>query len=207
MKHQHYFKNVKHLDHIDVYRVLDLFCVTDPALAHAAKKILCAGIRGAKDQAKDVQEAIDTLLRWQDMQEENHIGEANEIVDGMIDSVKAGKASAWTDDKELPSSGIYGDNGYSAEDMKAASLVHDAEPPNPELVALCANTTIHADSDGWIEFYGKHCPVSNPYTAIDAKGVSGKENIKWENLNGLNADFFDWNGTAFKVTHWRYHKK
>lgn len=71
MKHSHYFKDVRHLDHIDVYRVLDLFAVTDPCLQHAAKKILCAGQRGAKDVGKDIQEAIDTLTRWQVMQHEN----------------------------------------------------------------------------------------------------------------------------------------
>ena len=49
MKHSHYFKNVRHLDGIDVYRVLELFNVTDPCLQHAIKKLLCAGGRGAKD--------------------------------------------------------------------------------------------------------------------------------------------------------------
>lgn len=71
MKHGHYFKDVRHLDVIDVYRVLDLFQVTDPCLQHAIKKLLVAGGRGHKDHAKDIQEAIDTLTRLQRMQEEN----------------------------------------------------------------------------------------------------------------------------------------
>lgn len=71
MKHGHYFKDVRHLDVIDVYRVLDLFQVTDPCLQHAIKKLLVAGGRGHKDPAKDIQEAIDTLTRLQRMQEEN----------------------------------------------------------------------------------------------------------------------------------------
>lgn len=70
-KYPHYFKDVSHLDEVDVYRVLDLFGVTDSAMAHAAKKILCAGIRGAKDQQKDIAEAIDTLQRRQEMWEED----------------------------------------------------------------------------------------------------------------------------------------
>lgn len=71
-KHSHYHKDVRHLTHIDVYRVLDLFGVTDPCLQHAAKKILVAGGRGAgKDIRQDVQEAVDTLSRWQEMQDEN----------------------------------------------------------------------------------------------------------------------------------------
>lgn len=82
LKHAHYFRRVAGLQHIDVYRVLDLFGVTDPALAHAVKKLLVAGGRGAKaaagwDASKDVQEAIDTLERWQAMQEENYLLDVN----------------------------------------------------------------------------------------------------------------------------------
>ena len=62
-KHGHYFKDVSNLDFIDVYAVLKLFGVTDPCLQHAIKKLLCAGQRGVKDQAKDINEAKDTLER------------------------------------------------------------------------------------------------------------------------------------------------
>ena len=70
-KHAHYHKSVAHLSSIDVYRVLDLFDVTDQALGHAIKKLLVAGNRGVKNMNKDVQEAIDTLQRWQEMQVED----------------------------------------------------------------------------------------------------------------------------------------
>jgi hypothetical protein len=73
MKHNHYFKNTVHLNAVDVYRVLSLYGVTDPCLQHAIKKLLCAGDRGAKDIEQDVQEAIDTLGRWQDMMEEDEL--------------------------------------------------------------------------------------------------------------------------------------
>lgn len=66
----HYFKDVKLLKSIDVYRVLDLWSVTDPCLQHAIKKLLVSGNRGYKDQEKDIQEAINTLQRWQEMQDE-----------------------------------------------------------------------------------------------------------------------------------------
>ena len=69
--HSHYKKDVSHLNYVDVYRVLKLFNVNDPALQHAAKKILCAGERGAKGVEKDVQEAIDSLVRWQQMRVED----------------------------------------------------------------------------------------------------------------------------------------
>ena len=72
MKHSHYFKLVKHLDYVDIYRVLSLFGVTDPVLQHAAKKILVAGGRGGgKDISRDVQEAIDALERWKEMRAED----------------------------------------------------------------------------------------------------------------------------------------
>lgn len=71
-KHSHYFKDVSKLRQIDVYRVLELFAVSDPCIQHAAKKLLVAGGRGAgKSIEKDIQEAIDSLIRWQEMQKEN----------------------------------------------------------------------------------------------------------------------------------------
>lgn len=61
--YEHYYKNVKHLSFIDVYRVIDLFGVTSAPLQHAIKKLLCAGYRGVKDHEKDIREAIDALNR------------------------------------------------------------------------------------------------------------------------------------------------
>lgn len=70
--HNHYFKDVAHLQVVDVYRVLQLFNVADPCIQHAVKKLLVAGGRGAgKDIRQDVQEAIDTMERWKEMQTEN----------------------------------------------------------------------------------------------------------------------------------------
>lgn len=69
--HNHYFKDVSRLEVIDVYRVLGLFDVTDPCLQHAIKKLLVAGGRGVKDVSRDIQEAIDTLTRWQQLREED----------------------------------------------------------------------------------------------------------------------------------------
>lgn len=76
-KHSHYHKPVHHLQYVDVYRVLALFNVTDPCLQHAIKKLLVAGGRGAgKDIAKDVQEAADSLVRWQEMRNEDLVAAA-----------------------------------------------------------------------------------------------------------------------------------
>ena len=69
--HDHYFKDVSNLKFIDVYRVLDLFNVSNPCVQHAVKKLLCSGQRGVKDTRQDVQEAITSLVRCLEMQTED----------------------------------------------------------------------------------------------------------------------------------------
>ena len=65
-KHSHYFKDVRHLDYIDVYQVCKLFEVNDQShcTQHSIKKLLMSGKRGAKDKMKDIIEARDTLNRY-----------------------------------------------------------------------------------------------------------------------------------------------
>lgn len=70
-KYPHYYKDIRHLNIIDIYRFFDLFEVTDPCLQHSMKKLAVGGKRGAKDYEKDIKEAMDTLKRWEYMQEEN----------------------------------------------------------------------------------------------------------------------------------------
>ena len=48
---------------IDVYRTLSAFNVTDPALQHAIKKLLCMGLRGHKDTMTDLDDALDSLQK------------------------------------------------------------------------------------------------------------------------------------------------
>ena len=69
-EHNHYFKPCPY-DTLDVYRVINIFGVTDPCIQHALKKLLCSGVRGHKDQSKDIQDVIDTLERWKQMCEED----------------------------------------------------------------------------------------------------------------------------------------
>ena len=71
MKHEHYFKNVKNYEYIDVYRVLKLFEVNDTCIQHAVKKLLVAGTRGTKPVEKDIQEVIESLIRWKTMCDED----------------------------------------------------------------------------------------------------------------------------------------
>lgn len=71
-KHSHYYKDVSHLEFIDVYRVIDLFEVSNPCIQHAIKKLLVSGGRGGgKDTTKDWQEAIDSVNRAIEMKEED----------------------------------------------------------------------------------------------------------------------------------------
>lgn len=65
-KHSHYFKDVRHLDYVDIYQVCKLFEVDDPShcTQHSIKKLLMSGKRGAKDKMKDIIEARDTLNRY-----------------------------------------------------------------------------------------------------------------------------------------------
>jgi len=71
--HSHYFKGVANLQSLDVYRVLELFEVTNPCIQHAIKKLLVAGGRGHKDISRDIQDAIDSLERWKGMRTEDRV--------------------------------------------------------------------------------------------------------------------------------------
>lgn len=69
-QYSHYHKKLPAgLTHVDVYAVLKLFECDDAAIAHATKKLLCAGRRGAKDRAKDLREARDSITRALELDE------------------------------------------------------------------------------------------------------------------------------------------
>lgn len=73
-KYPHYYKDIRHLNILDIYRFFDLFGVTDSCIQHSLKKMAVGGKRGSKDYEKDIKEAMDTLSRWEYMQEENKRG-------------------------------------------------------------------------------------------------------------------------------------
>lgn len=59
-----YARSIPHgKDHIDVYDVLIIFEVTDPAIQHAIKKLLACDQRGHKDTLEDLQEAKQSIDR------------------------------------------------------------------------------------------------------------------------------------------------
>lgn len=53
----------KGLTSLDVYDVLIMFDVRDPAIQHAVKKLLMCGQRGHKTQLEDLQEARQSIAR------------------------------------------------------------------------------------------------------------------------------------------------
>ena len=57
---------------VDVYDVLTAFEVTNPADAHAIKKMLLPGLRGAKGSIQDRREAIQSLERAIQIEQELH---------------------------------------------------------------------------------------------------------------------------------------
>lgn len=76
-KHSLYFRWVGHLQWLDIYRIFQLFNVTDSAIQHAVKKLMAPGGRGAgKDFRRDVQEAIDALQRRLEMLDEDEAAAA-----------------------------------------------------------------------------------------------------------------------------------
>lgn len=71
IQYSHYKKDITNLRTLDIYRILKLYNVTDPCIAHAVKKLLCPGGRGAKSEEQDIIEAIATLNRYLDMRRED----------------------------------------------------------------------------------------------------------------------------------------
>ena len=65
-----YIKQIpKDLQQIDVYDVLTIFDVRNPAIQHAIKKLLCPGQRtAAKDKIQDLREAILSIERAIEME-------------------------------------------------------------------------------------------------------------------------------------------
>lgn len=59
--------DVSDLQEVDIYELHNRYKIDDPSgcIQHASKKLLLAGKRtGGKPKHKDIQEAIDTLKRW-----------------------------------------------------------------------------------------------------------------------------------------------
>ena len=72
-KYHRRINSVESLDEstvVDVYAVLEAFRVDCPARQHAIKKLLCAGLRGKGDCRQDLHEALDSVHRALELQEQ-----------------------------------------------------------------------------------------------------------------------------------------
>lgn len=67
-----YIVDISKYNKLDIYRILKLYEVSDPCLQHAIKKLLCAGKRGVKNQTQDINEAMQSLQRFLEMQGEDN---------------------------------------------------------------------------------------------------------------------------------------
>lgn len=67
-----YIVDVSKYNKLDIYRILKLYNVCDPCLQHCIKKLLCAGKRGVKNQTQDINEAMQSLQRFLEMQGEDN---------------------------------------------------------------------------------------------------------------------------------------
>lgn len=57
---------------IDVYSVLEIFDITSPPMHNCIKKILFPGVRGSKDEIKDLKEALNNIARRiEDLEEDD----------------------------------------------------------------------------------------------------------------------------------------
>lgn len=180
MKHSHYYKTLPCLT-VDVYRVLHAFEVTDPCLQHAAKKIMCAGGRGAKDAKKDVEEAIDSLVRWLEMRRE----ESGENLQGNNLSVSICDTMNLADSflKDIRATELaYAENQHK-------TLWTEADEERMRVVFSNGNDgEVYKQDDGWVAHRGSKQPVPD-FCRVDVRFSNGKE------LFGRFADEFEWNGS------------
>ena len=128
-KHSHYKKDVTGLCMIDVYRVLDLFGVTDPCIQHAAKKLLATGLRGHKNAERDIQDAIDTLERWKEMRAEDR--QRQNVRNPMTPNVIEPASQIDDDSPRMQAIGQNGNDGAAygeIERLQAAAAFNDDLP-------------------------------------------------------------------------------
>lgn len=92
MKHNHYKRDVSHLNTIDVYRIIELFGVTCPVAQRVLKKSLAAGQRGHKDLRKYWQDIMDSAERRLQMLDEDAMpsdfGQQHTIEPAAVDAEK-----------------------------------------------------------------------------------------------------------------------
>ena len=189
--YQKYFKNVKHLDEVDVYRVLNLFDVTDHALGHAVKKLLLCGVRtGGKTPIQEVVEARDTLNRWVEMERED--GNHTELYD-------------FSHPTKITSDDLFYNIEEVVEEEVVEEEVVEEEVVEEEVVEEEVEGEDMSDPSTWLPGCIIKC-VSNqncyftPNRKYIFKELTHNGNVTYAQVesddegdpNGLRVDFFEW---------------
>ena len=192
--YQKYFKNVKHLDEVDVYRVLNLFDVTDHALGHAVKKLLLCGVRtGGKTPIQEVVEARDTLNRWVEMERED--GNHTELYD-------------FSHPTKITSDDLF----YNIEEVEEEE-VEEEEVVEEEVVEEEVVEVDMSDPATWLPGDIIKC-VSNrnchftPNRKYVFKELTHNGNVTYAHVehddegdpNGLRVDFFEWHARPLSAS-------
>ena len=194
-----YFKNVKHLDEVDVYRVLNLFDVTDHALGHAVKKLLLCGVRtGGKTPIQEVVEARDTLNRWVEMERED--GNHTELYD-------------FSHPTKITSDDLF----YNIEEVEEEEVVEEEvveeEVVEEEVVEEEVVEEDMSDPSTWLPGCIIKC-VSNrnchftPNHKYVFKELTHNGNVTYAQVesddegdpNGLRVDFFEWHSRPLSAS-------
>jgi hypothetical protein len=140
-----YYKDVSHLEVIDVYRILELYGVTDPTAQHSLKKLLLSGQRtGGKTAEKDLKEARDTLSRGLEMRKEDTNKGFNQLSQAMIESLSVGSSLSRGAAPVAPAPAAYGPAPVSGLGMCSITGCQDFTKPGSR---LCHQ---HFEDQPWI---------------------------------------------------------
>lgn len=82
-KHNHYFRDCPY-NKIDVYRIIEIFEITDPVAQHILKKCIATGKRGHKDVERDWQDILDSAQRKIQMLAEDKTASATKAFNGIV---------------------------------------------------------------------------------------------------------------------------
>ena len=119
------------------------------------KKLLCSGVRGHKDQSKDIQDVIDTLERWKQMRCEDH----------KVEKLPA-KVSESVADNTIPLKPWYPDNsgewieydgsGQPVEDGVLVEVIMAAERRERDYTSLVRMAEVWDWGPRWCHRNGGH---------------------------------------------------
>ena len=193
--YQKYFKNVKHLDEVDVYRVLNLFDVTDHALGHAVKKLLLCGVRtGGKTPIQDVIEARDTLNRWVEMERED--GNHTELYD-FSHPTKISSDDLFYNIEEVEEEV---EEVEEVKEVKEVEEVEEVEEDMSDPSTWRPGDIIKCVSDRNCYFTPNRKYVFKELTHNDNVTYAQVENDDESDPNGLRVDFFEWHSRPLSAS-------